>query len=102
MTAGGWRGTRLRAAVDRLHAAQLAALATPAVPAAGRDAYGTHRRMLAQVEEMGSLLERLGRSGREDEQAAAVRRRLVTLAVAGANTLAELLGLAFEIERPAG
>jgi hypothetical protein len=114
----GWQGARLRAAVDRLHAAQLAALAAreaPAAPAASvlappappeeepaarRDAVGAQHEVLAQVDEMGSLLGRLGRLGRADGEAAAVRRRLVKLSVAAANTLAELVGLAFEIESP--
>jgi hypothetical protein len=117
--ARGWQGARLRAAVDRLHAAQLAALApqggtaAPALPAfappappepapaSRRDAHAAQREALAQVDEMGSLLMLLGQPGRPDGEAAAVRRRLVRLAVAAANTLAELVGLAFEIESPA-
>jgi hypothetical protein len=121
----GWRGARLRAAVDRLHAAQLAALAAlaargePAAPAASayaptappevqpsarRDAHRAQREALAQVDEMGSLLVRLARprrADRADEDVVAIRRRLVKLAVAAAITLAELVGLAFEIESPA-
>ncbi len=137
--AEGWQGSRLRAAVDRLHAAQLAVLAArenpaalappvlappvlappvpaPPVPAAPalpeaeagpaprRDAYRAQHEALAQVDEMGSLLVRLARLGRADGtdgEALAVRRRLVTLAVAAAITLAELVGLAFEIDSPA-
>jgi hypothetical protein len=118
----GWQGTRLRAAIDRLHAAQLAALAAhgePAAPAAPafaptalqevepaarRDAYRAQHEALAQVDEIGSLLVRLARLGRADGadgEAVAIRRRLVKLAVAAAITLAELVGLAFEIESPA-
>ncbi|HLX09174.1 MAG TPA: hypothetical protein VKY89_15080 [Thermoanaerobaculia bacterium] len=89
----GGQGARLRAAVDRLHAAQLAALA--AGPPAGRDAYGAERQLLEQLGEMGALLVRLARA---DAEAAELRRRLVALAVAGANTLAELVSLAFEVE----
>jgi len=126
----GWPGTRLRAAVDRLYAAQLAALAArerpvalaapvpaPAAlaaaaataataepevqPAPRRDAHRVQHEALAQVDEMGSLLQRLARPGRadgEDGEAVAIRRRLVKLAVAAAITLAELVGLAFEID----
>jgi hypothetical protein len=121
----GWQGTRLRAAIDRLHAAQLAALAAhgePAAlaapafaptalqevePAARRDAHRAQHEALAQVDEIGSLLVRLARLGRAggadgaDGEAVAIRRRLVKLAVAAAITLAELVGLAFEIESPA-
>jgi hypothetical protein len=126
----GWTGARLRAAVDRLHAAQLAALAAgaarerpvtlaapvpaPTVPAATalaeaepaprRDAYRAQHHALAQVDEMGSLLVRLARLGQAEGtegEAVAIRRRLVQLAVAAATTLAELVGLAFEIESPA-
>jgi len=124
--AESWQGARLRAAIDRLHAAQLAALAprgepaapaapapaaAPALtappevePAARRDAYRAQREALAQVNEIGTLLVRLARLGREDEadgEAVAIRLRLVQLAVAAAITLAELVGLAFEIESPA-
>ena len=91
--AAGGHGARLRAAVDRLHAAQLAALA--AGPPTGHDAYGAERQQLEQLGEMGALLVRLARA---DAEAAELRRRLVVLAVAGANTLAELVGLAFEAE----
>jgi hypothetical protein len=118
----GWQGTRLRAAVDRLHAAQLAALAArekpvapappaPAAPApsqehpaAPRDAHEARNEVLARMDEIGSLLTRLARLGRAegaDAEAVAIRRRLVKLAVAAATTLAELVGLAFEIESPA-
>jgi len=120
--AKGWQGARLRAAIDRLHAAQLAALAprgepvVPAAPApappappevepaARRDAYRAQREAQARVDEMGTLLVRLARLGRVDEadgEAVAIRLRLVQLAVATAITLAELVGLAFEIESPA-
>ncbi|HEV3457800.1 MAG TPA: hypothetical protein VHG32_14645 [Thermoanaerobaculia bacterium] len=105
------QGARLRAAVDRLHAAQLAALAVGAAPAAaqevpaaraapeeGRNAYGAERQLLEHLGEMGSLLVRLGWLAPADAEAAAVRRRVVTLAVAGANTLAELVSLAFDVE----
>ncbi|HXO29119.1 MAG TPA: hypothetical protein VOA80_17340 [Thermoanaerobaculia bacterium] len=102
-----------------MHAAQLAALAAqggPAAPAwpasappappeeapaSRRDAHAAQREALAQVEEMGALLMLLGQPGRPDGEAAAVRRRLVSLAVAAAITLAELVGLAFEIDSPA-
>lgn len=53
---------------------------------------------------MGSLLVRLARPGRADGtegDAVAIRRRLVNLAVGVGITLAELVGLAFEIENPA-
>jgi hypothetical protein len=104
--AAGWQGARLRAAIDRLHAAQLAALAPPEMePPARRDAHRAQREARAQVNEMGTLLVRLARQGREDEadgeEAVAIRLRLVRLAVAAAITLAELVGLAFEIESPA-
>jgi hypothetical protein len=116
------RHAAAEAAVDRLHAAQLAALAArekpvtlaapvPAPtalsevePAARRDAYRAQHEALAQVDEMGSLLLRLARLGRADGtdgEAVAIRRRLVKLAVAAAITLAELVGLAFEIDSPA-
>jgi hypothetical protein len=116
--AEGWKGARLRAAVDRLHAAQLAvlaargetaapaapALAPPAPsqkhPAARRDAHDARNEVLARMDEIGSLLTRLGRLARAAAEAAAVRCRLVELAVAAATTLAELVGLAFEIESP--
>jgi hypothetical protein len=129
MAAGG-QGARLRAAVERLHAAQVAALAAPgapvvpagqggpggpggpgglggsggpggleaeAHPAGGRDAYEAERQLLAQVAEMGSLLVRLGLLAPADVAAVEVRRRLVALAVACGNTLAELVTLAFEV-----
>jgi len=117
-TAQGWQGARLRAAVDRLHAAQLAALAArgeqaaPGFPASvppappgeapglRRHAHDAQREALARVDEIGALLLRLGHLGGADEEAAALRRRLVELAVAAANVLAELVGLAFEIESP--
>jgi len=120
--AEGWQGARLRAAIDRLHAAQLAALAprgepvVPAAPApappappqqhpaARRDAHDAQREVLARMHEIGSLLVLLARLGREDEadaEAVAIRLQLVQLAVAAAITLAELVGLAFEIESPA-
>lgn len=132
--AAGWQGARLRAAVDRLHAAQLAALAargqpaaavvpvlaapalaapalaapalappapSPKQPAARRDAHDARNEVLARMDEIGSLLTRLGRPERADGEAAALRCRLVKLVVAAAITLAELVGLAFEIESPA-
>jgi hypothetical protein len=110
------QGARMRAAVDRLHAAQLAALAAPAGPvaaggagagpgagpgkdpAARRDAYGAEREVLAHLAEMGSLLVRLGGAAQVDAESAEMRRRVVTLAVACANDLAELVSLAFEVE----
>ncbi len=119
--AEGGQGARLRAAVERLHAAQVAALAAPlasgapgapevpagpggpggpdaeAHPAGGRDAYEAERQLLAQVAEMGSLLVRLGLLAPADVEAVEVRRRLVALAVACGNTLAELVTLAFEV-----
>jgi hypothetical protein len=112
-TIEGTQGARLRAAVDRLHAAQLAALAAAtaaaqeepapaAPPAPGRDAYGAERQLLEHLGEMGSLLVRLGWLAPADAEAAAVRRRVVTLAVACANTLAELVSLAFDVESVAG
>jgi len=150
------RDARLRAAVDRMHAAQLAALALPAAPeapgapaaagtevaarvagveealeaagtevapraagtevapraagtevapraaaagcaAAGREAFAAERQLLAQVAEMGSLLVRLGLLAQADVAAVEIRRRLVALAVACGNTLAELVTLAFEV-----
>jgi hypothetical protein len=104
------QGARLRAAVDRLHAAQVAALAgegTPGRgdrperrPAAGRDAYGAERLLLGDLAETGCLLVRLGRLAPGDADAARIRRRLVTLAVGCANALAELVGLAFELDEP--
>jgi hypothetical protein len=100
------RGARMRAAVDRLHAAQLAALeaaARPVAPAdnlaSRRDAYGAERQVLAHLGEMGSLLVRLGGPGQVDAESAETRQRVVTLAVACANGLAELVSLAFEVER---
>src|SRR5260370_29484802 len=69
--AEGWHGARLRAAIDRLHAAQLATLAAqggpaapgaPALaaaalpevePAAPRDAYRAQHEALAPVDEIG-------------------------------------------------
>jgi hypothetical protein len=99
------QGARMRAAVDRLHAAQLAALevlAGPVAPgddpAARRDAYGAERQVLAHLAEMGSLLVRLGGAAQVDAESAEIRRRVVTLAVACANALAELVSLAFEVE----
>jgi hypothetical protein len=114
------QGARLRAAVDRMHAAQLAALTAsgppgppgspespgapgpPGVPESHpvvgrRDAFGAERQLLAQVAELGSLLARLGQLAQEDAAAVEVRRRLVALAVACGNTLAELVTLAFEV-----
>lgn len=103
MAQGGSDGARLRAAVDRLHVAQLAALAAPeACHAEGPDAYGAERRLLEHVAEMGSLLARLGRADVEGAGAVKLRQRLVRLAVASSNTLAELVGLAFELETAGG
>jgi hypothetical protein len=103
------RGARMRAAVDRLHAAQLAALeesgapVTPARPgddpAVRRDAYREERQVLAHLGEMGSLLVRLGGPAQADTESAQTRRRVVSLSVACANGLAELVSLAFEVER---
>lgn len=101
-TAASSQGARLRAAVERLHAAQLASL--PALedrPAAGGDAYGAQRRLVAQMAEMGSLLTRLGLLTPADAVAVEIRRRLVRLAVSGAITLAELVCLGLELEAPA-
>ncbi len=105
--AEGRQGARLRAAVERLYGAQLAALEGglggmdgAGVVAAG-DAYAAGRALLLSLGEMGSLLAGLSRPGAADAgdtEDAAVRRRVVTLAVAGANTLAELVSLAFEVE----
>jgi hypothetical protein len=99
------QGARLRAAVDRLHGAQLAALEVPEAPAgpgddpaARRDAYGAERQVLAHLAEMGSLLVRLGGAAQVDAESAETRRRVVTLAVACSNGLAELVSLAFEVE----
>jgi hypothetical protein len=93
------QGDRLRAAIDRLHAAQLAALAARVAPDDDcRDVFGAARRLLEMLAEMGSLLVRLGQLADADEGAAAARRRLVTLATAGANTLAALVSLTFELE----
>lgn len=91
---------RLRAAIDRLHAAQLAALAAPApAPLGGRagDVFAAERQLLAQAAEIGMLLVELRRRG-GDAAAVSIRLRLVALAVAGATTLAELVGPAFEVE----
>jgi hypothetical protein len=100
------QGVRLRAAVDRLHAAQLAALEEAAAladgPGARRDAYGAERQVLVHLAEVGSLLVRLGGAPQVDAESAAIRRRVVTLAVACANTLAELVSLAFEVEGAGG
>jgi hypothetical protein len=85
-----------------MHAAQLAAL--PALAdrlAAGRDAYGAQRQLLAQMADMGSLLGQLGRLTPADAVAVEIRRRLVRLAVGCTITLAELVCLAFELEAPA-
>jgi hypothetical protein len=99
MARGGSEGARLRAAVDRLHVAQLAALAAPeGCHPEGADAYGAERRLLEHAGEMGSLLARLGRADLDGAGAVELRQRLVSLAVAGSNTLAELVGLAFELE----
>jgi hypothetical protein len=87
------QGTRLRAGVERLYAAQLEALERG--PAAEHDAYSASRQLLENLGEMGSLLVRLLRT---DAEASGVRLRLVTLAVGCANTLAELVSLAFEVE----
>jgi hypothetical protein len=97
-TADGSRHARLRAAVVRMHAAQLAALEDR--PAAGSDAYGAQRRLLAQMAAMGSLLTRLGRLTPADAVAVVIRRRLVRLAVGCAITLAELVCLALGLEAP--
>jgi hypothetical protein len=91
---------RLRAAVDRLHAAQLAALATgeesgPAPAQAPCDAYAAERRLLEKLGQMGSLLLRLTDAGGD---AAGLRRSLIGLAVGCGNGLAELVSLAFEVE----
>jgi len=103
MVQGGGDGARLRAAVDRLHVAQLAALAAPeACHSVGLDAYSAERRLLEHVAEMGSLLARLGRADVEGAGAVKLRQRLVSLAVASSNTLAELVGLAFELEAAGG
>jgi hypothetical protein len=101
-TADSSQGARLRAAVVRMHAAQLAAL--PALEdrlAAGGDAYGAQRQLVAQMADMGSLLTQLGRLTPADAVAVEIRRRLVRLAVGCAITLAELVCLAFELETPA-
>jgi hypothetical protein len=96
------QGARLRAAVVRMHAAQLAALpALEARLAAGRDACGAQRQLLAQMAEMGSLLAQLGRLTPADAAAVEIRRRLVRLAVGCTVTLADLVCLAFELEAPA-
>src|ERR1700674_5335142 len=96
------QGARLRAAVDRLHTAQLAALEAPVAPAdspaARQDAYGAECRVLSHLAEVGSLLVRLGGSAQVDAESAAMRRRVATLAVACANILAELVSLAFDVE----
>src|ERR1700720_3091256 len=104
VTVSRWRA-RMRAAVDRLHVAQLAALEESAAPmppgdnpAPTRDAYGAERQVLAHLAEMGSLLVRLGGPGQADAESAETRRRVVTLAVACTNGLAELVSLAFEVE----
>jgi hypothetical protein len=116
---------RLRAAVDRLHAAQLAALATaedsgttpvsdedggPALvagedcgPAPAQppcDAYAAERQLLEKLGQMGALLLRLADAGAGAE-AAALRRRLIGLAVGCGNRLAQLTSLAFELESAA-
>ena len=101
-TAASSQGARLRAAVVRMHAAQLAAL--PALEdrlVAGGDAYGAQRQLVAQIAQMGSLLTQLGRLTPADAVAVEIRRRLVRLAVGGAIALAELVCLAFELEAPA-
>jgi len=101
-TAASSQGARLRAAVVRMHAAQLAAL--PALEdrlAAGGDAHGAQRQLLAQMAAMGSLLAQLGRLTPADAAAVEIRRRLVRLAVGCTITLAELVCLAFELEAPA-
>jgi len=93
----------MRAAVDRLHAAQLVALAVREVPEArGRDAHGAERQLLEHLGEMGALLVRLSALPDGDVRAAAARRRLVALAVGSANLLAELVNLAFEVGSSAG
>lgn len=103
MAQGGSDGARLRAAVDRLHVAQLAALAAPeACDSVGPDAYSAERRLLGHVAEMGSLLARLGRADVEGAGAVELRQRLESLAVASANTLAALVGLALELETAGG
>jgi hypothetical protein len=103
MVEGGSDGARLRAAVDRLHVAQLAALAGPeACHLGGPDAYSAERRLLEHVAEIGSLLARLGRPDVEGAGAVRLRQRLVSVAVASSNTLAELVGLAFELEAAGG
>jgi hypothetical protein len=100
------RDARLRAAVDRLHSAQLAALvaqqAAPAAPEEGGDAYGAECQLLEQLGEMGAELVRLGRLAPADAKAAEVRRRVVALAVGSANMLAELVSLAFDLESLGG
>src|SRR6202049_3713109 len=102
-TQGRSESARLRAAVDRLHVAQLAALEAPEVcHGGGPDAYGAERRLLEHAAEMGSLLARLGRPDVEGAGAVKLRQRLVSLAVASSNTLAELVGLAFELEGAGG
>ena len=111
--AASGQGARRRAAVDRLHSAQVAALAgqggpgrgegpEEGRPAAGRDAYGAERLLLEDLAETGCLLVRLGRLAAGDAAAAQLRRRLVTLAVGCANTLAELVSLAFELDEMEG
>ena len=87
------QAARVRAAVDRLHAAQLAALDDR--PATGWDAFGAERHLLDQVGEIGSLLVRLVQT---DAEGVDLRLRLVSLAVRSANTLAELVSLALEME----
>ncbi len=94
--AEGRQGARLRAAVERLYGAQLAALAGGAGGQA--DAFAAGRELLAGVGEIGSLLVGLSRPDGASADEAAARRRVVTLAVACANILAEVVSLAFEVE----
>jgi hypothetical protein len=99
--AGDQDGERLRAAVDRLHAAQLTALAAhPPTGVSYGDAFVAERQLLAQAAEIGSLLVEL-RQQDPGAEVAQVRLRLVALAVASATTLAALVGLAFEVESAA-
>src|ERR1700694_2996706 len=103
MVQGGSDGARLRAAVDRLHVAQLAALAGPeACRPGGPDAYSAERRLLEHVAEIGSLLAWLGRADVEGAGAVKLRQRLGSLARASSNTLGEPVGLAVELGAAGG
>jgi hypothetical protein len=85
---------RLRAGVERLHAAQLAALAGRG--AGVGDVWGVLAALLGSIGTMGSVLMDLAQL--DGAVAAEARKTVVHLAVEAANHLAELVGAALDLE----